>query len=114
MLRPDRRRLVAADEFRRSAERLGRLCPERDLVELITGTTTSFARRHGAALGGVLTVSPDRMAVGRSSNDSAHANGAVDDAGRRASATTENGIVLAEPVRTGRMTLRGCRGRFPG
>lgn len=42
---------------------VGRLCPERDLVELITGTMTSFARRHGPALGGALSVSPDRMAV---------------------------------------------------
>ena len=43
---------------------VGRLCPERDLVQLITGVMTSFASRHGAALGGVLSVSSlDRSAV---------------------------------------------------
>lgn len=43
---------------------VGRLCPDRDLIQLITGVMTSFFSRHGAALGGALSASSlDRSAV---------------------------------------------------
>lgn len=43
---------------------VGRLCPERDLVQLITTVTGSFVSRHGSALGGMLSTSVlDRSAV---------------------------------------------------
>lgn len=43
---------------------VGRLCPERDLVQLITAVMGSFVSRHGAALGGTLSASAlDRSIV---------------------------------------------------